>query len=608
MITMEKSKKFLISFILVYLFLLLIYYVTAVGIRPSTLYLQMRRYIPCALAVSLSIHFWKAAKLDVKKLLSHAVVSLSWILVFPICYWLAFHDTLTFIDKHYDQAFGAYFFAFSVCTRIVFLKLNKWKDTSLQRLGFTFLHTLALLIPILQLWYFANYKYPITESASLALLQTNAQEAKEFLLMNLGYGGLALTCVALFSIFLAFYYMNSLNSDNCITGFGKKSMVGCLIIIVATFGYSAKMFKDTGVAQTYKFAKQYFESANRFKSYHAKNYESLVVSPSHPTFSKPSTIIMVIGESASAYYMGAYNDEKNNNSPWLKEMKKNKSFIVYPHVYASWSQTVPSLERALTEKNQYNDKDFNNSLTVVDIARKAGYDTYWFSNQGYISSVDTPITMVAKTADHAKWLSEDKKMQGRQQYDGDLLEYLKGVDPKQNNFIVLHLMGSHEDCINRYPKDFARFSQPGEFDMVKNYDDSIAYTDYVLQQIHKYASENLNLQAMLYFSDHGGDPYRKRHPELSGFKSLQIPMFVYLSDEYQRLYGDAVQAYRNNKNKYFTNDMIYEVVCDLLQVKSNRFVEENSVLNSKYKFTRETLTTNLGKTKLTADKEPRKDE
>ena len=85
-------------------------------------------------------------------------------------------------------------------------------------------------------------------------------------------------------------------------------------------------------------------------------------------------------------------------------------------------------------------------------------------------------------------------------------------------------------------------------------------------------------------------------------------MFVYVSDEYQQLYGEAVQTYRNNKNKYFTNDMIYEVVCDLLRIKSNHFVEENSVLSGKYKFTRETLTTNLGKTKLTADKEPRKDE
>ena len=280
---------------------------------------------------------------------------------------------------------------------------------------------------------------------------------------------------------------------------------------------------------------------------------------------------------------------------------------MFPHVYASWGQTVPALERALTEKNQYNTKEFNQSLTIIDIARKAGYETYWFSNQGYISDADTPITLVAKTADHAQWLCEDKALNGKPQYDGGLLNYLQQVDPAKNNFVVLHFMGSHEDCINRYPYDFAKFSKPGEFDMVKNYDDSLAYTDYVLQQIHEYASKNLNLQAMLYFSDHGGDPYRKRHPDVSGFKFLQIPMFIYVSQEYQNLYGDTVKTYKENRNKYFTNDMIYEVVCDLLRVKSNHFEEGNSILNSKYKFTRETLTTNLGKTKLIEDKEPRND-
>ncbi len=54
--------------------------------------------------------------------------------------------------------------------------------------------------------------------------------------------------------------------------------------------------------------------------------------------------------------------------------------------------------------------------------------------------------------------------------------------------------------------------------------------------------------------------------------------------------------------------MIYEVVCNLLQIQSNHYDESNSLLNSRYKYTRETLTTSLGAVKLTEDKEPRKDE
>lgn len=42
------------------------------------------------------------------------------------------------------------------------------------------LDTIATLIPCLQLVYFANYQYPITEVVSVALLQTNPEEAKEY--------------------------------------------------------------------------------------------------------------------------------------------------------------------------------------------------------------------------------------------------------------------------------------------------------------------------------------------------------------------------------------------------------------------------------------------
>lgn len=597
--------------IVTFIVLVGIYYLTSVGIRNSTLFLQMRRYIPCAISVAIAVTLWKKSGLGLGNLLPHALVGFLWVVVYPFCYWFAYHNSLTFIDNHFDQAFGAYFFAFSTCLRLLLLKWNGWQDKKYIQYLFGFLHTIAMFIPLFQIGYFVNYKYPVTEAAAIALLQTNPAEAKEFLLLNFGYLGILLSGVTIVVLWLWLCKANSLENStkalNVEFGFGKKSCLLALIVIIATFGYGSKMFKNTGVMQAYVFAKDYFEKNNKFKEFHDKNFAQLEVSPSQPQFSKPSTIIMVIGESASSYYMSAYSDTKNNNTPWLRSMKGNENFILFTHAYTSKCQTVPALERALTEKNQYNDKEFNQAITIIDIAKKAGYETYWFSNQGYISDADTPITLVAKTADHAKWLCEDKSFKGKPQYDGDLLKYMREIDHKKNNFIVFHFMGSHEDCINRYPPEFAQFSKPHVFDMVNNYDDSLAYTDFVLQKIYEYASSNLNLQAMLYFSDHGGDPYRKRHPDVAGFKSLQIPLFVYVSDEYKRIYNTSVQTYRVNRNKYFTNDMLYEVICDLLQVKSNHFNEGNSLLNKNYMFTPEALTTNLGEKKLSEDKEPRQD-
>ena len=597
----RKYQIFFIALVIVYIFLVGTYYFTSVGISQTTLFLQMRRYLPCALAVAIAIKLWQQFGLKMRDLLPHAFVSVLWVLVYPICYWLTYHSTLTFIDKHFDESFGAYLFSFIVCLRLL---LIKWKNSSIAAWSFSLIDFLAVLVPCLQLAYFVNYQYPITEAAAVALLQTNPEEAKEYILLNLGYGGIFATALGLLLLLFILNRCNDLSLDNGII-LNKKYAISCLVICAATAVYGHKLFFNTGVMQSYVFAKEYFDGANKFKAYHDKNFANLVVTPAQPVFNKPSTIIMVIGESASAYYMSAYNDTKNDNTPWLRSLRGNDNFILFNHAYTSKCQTVPALERALTEKNQYNNKEFNQSLTVIDIAKKAGYETYWFSNQGYISDADTPITMVAKTADHAKWLSEDKSLNGKYQYDGDLLNCLKQVNPNKNNFVVLHFMGSHEDCINRYPQNFAKFSKSGEYDMILNYDDSLAYTDYVLSEVYKYAANNLNLQAMLYFSDHGGDPYRKRNPDNAGFKSLQIPMFVYVSDEYKQIFADSVAAFKANRNAYFTNDLTYEVVCDLLQIKSNHFREDESLLNRAYKFKREDLTTELGSKRLVDDKEPR---
>lgn len=68
--------------------------------------------------------------------------------------------------------------------------------------------------------------------------------------------------------------------------------------------------------------------------------------------------------------------------------------------------TVNSLERALTECNQYNDKEFFDSVSIVDMAHKLGYKVHWYSNQGHLGAFDTPVTLVADTSDVARWTDQ----------------------------------------------------------------------------------------------------------------------------------------------------------------------------------------------------------
>jgi len=310
------------------------------------------------------------------------------------------------------------------------------------------------------------------------------------------------------------------------------------------------------------------------------------------------TIIVVIGESANRLHMSAFSNYKRETTPWLSAQKENKDFFLFPNAYSTWTQTVPTLEMALTEKNQYNDKNFSDTYSFIDIAKKIGFKTWWYSNQGYIGNDDTPISLVASTADKHRWVVQDYLSV---QHDEVLLNYLQRVSPEQNNLVVLHLKGSHSNFHNRYPDNFAKWQSVGEQKVIDEYDNSILYTDFVLEKIYTYAKMNLNLQAMLYFSDHGLEVKKKRMPGFIGFENLRIPFFVYLSEAYQKSFPETVKALASHKQSYFTNDLFYDLICGILQIKSKHYNPYFDISSFLYKYDKSNLRTNLGKTFLEED-------
>ena len=91
-------------------------------------------------------------------------------------------------------------------------------------------------------------------------------------------------------------------------------------------------------------------------------------------------------------------------TPWMRRMAEdNRRTILFPNAYSCAMHTVQSLEKALTEYNQYNGRQFYDSCSIIDIAHRLGYRVHWYSNQGHLGANDTPITLVANTADVAKW-------------------------------------------------------------------------------------------------------------------------------------------------------------------------------------------------------------
>lgn len=592
-------NNYLILAAILYIFAYVFYVLTSHGPGNKAIFLQMRRYIPCPLAAVLPIALAQQS-ITAPFFIVPLVIAILWIVTYPTLYYITNYKVSSDFEFHFESVFGYYFVAW-ITSLLILANYVPALAAPIATI-ITIIELFVMVIPIAQIVYFMLYGTCINESGMQMIQDTDGNETIEFFKsLPLPLNIFSIAFISWFSYTLLLINYNFFNSPLNINIYHA----GILIVLAAFLtSYLWKkghgVFVRTGIVEFYLDVKEYNKKNKLYLKNRAERLNDLVVRKQGKAFDNPSTIILVIGESASRDYMKAINtDYIYETTPWLSNCKNSSNFIIVPNSYSTFPNTVISLSRSLTEFNQYEDGSFNESCSIVDISQKAGYKVHWYSNQGHLGCADTPITLVAETSDVAKWTNQELNTV---QYDGSLIDYLDEVDPNKNNFVVLHLKGNHFNFLNRFPESFTKFGTPGKYDLKVNYADSIAYTDYVLQQIYEYAKDKLNLQSMVYFSDHAVIPDKRRSPNFQGFGAVRIPFFAYFSDEYIEKNPEVYNALKANKDKYWTNDLAYELMCSVFNISSNRFKEENSIASKKYKFKKEDLRTNLGATSLAEDK------
>lgn len=591
---MATMNYFLCS-ILLYILPYIYYLNISHGLGHKAQYLQLRRFLPCAVLAVLPMYLINAS-LTSSFYLVDFFIGWLWIVTYPLFYYLTYHKSSSDFGFHLDTVFGLYFMGWSLSLKALLVYFNLLPAITLTLVSA--IEFILLLIPAVQWIYYQLYHTCINDEGLSLILETDHNETIEFF-KSMPFFLQLFTPLLTIAAFALILYVN-LNFTAVTFAYNWQLPVLAAVFIFLTtylWNFRKGVFIRTGIIELYLDVKAYIKETATYKTKLDERMQSLEVTLNKPN-AQPSTIIMVIGESASRDYMSAFTDYPQNTTPWLKTMRDNPNFLFFPNAYACKDQTVPVLEHALTEANQYNNKKFYESCSVIDIAKKAGYKTYWFSNQGHIGSAETAITLVANTADKAEWTKQNLN---QYQYDEALLENLRQVNANENNFIILHLMGSHFNFINRYPQSFAKFSHPGKYDLIPNYLDSLAYTDHFLKKVLDYGKKNLNLQALVYFSDHATIPDKRRSPNFGGFATVRIPLFTYLSDKYIHNHPNIYHALKNNQNKYFTNDLVYELMCGIFDISSNHYMPENSLTSSTFKYTIDDLKTDLGNLSIKND-------
>lgn len=556
--------------------------------------------VPTVLGLFLFQYFMGTSVLH-RPFIAHGITGISWALTFPLLFHWSYTNPFYFYEFSNDFLFGL--LLFMGLTAFQYLLTLPQRFTRAIAACFALLQSVLMIIPLGQIGYFLSVRHCITPASMMALYMTNKEESIGFLKNMIGYTGLVGLILFFIALTWFFYWCN--RSMTTITDANTTRPLRLVVLITAVAAFLAYvpffLFPQTCIIANWLGVKDYMIQLQQYKVKHDKNYQNLNLITDRTAASKvPGTVILVIGESASRNYMKAFNPAyPYDDTPWESKVRSNEDFLFFDHAYSSYVQTVPTLERALTERNQYEDKPFVDSNSILDVARKAGYHTAWLSNQGMYGEYDTAISLVAKTAEYTKWAHESYLFSDK--YDESILTLLKDIDPNQNNFIVIHLMGSHIYYNDRYPSAFSKWKKGPLPEGQEAYANSIYYTDWVLEHIFDYANKNLHLQAMVYFSDHGESIETSHNPDNFNFDMTRIPFWIYLSPHYQEAYPSTYRILASREEQFFTNDLLYDLISGLLHAPSDHYDPARDFSSPAYRFNENNLTTMLGTRPLSQD-------
>lgn len=268
--------------------------------------------------------------------------------------------------------------------------------------------------------------------------------------------------------------------------------------------------------------------------------------------------------------------------------------ITDKQAYSNFPATALALEQVLTSENQYGNQQFSDAVSILDVANKVGYETWWLSNQNRTANGTAAYEVVAEAAKHKLWTNPAP------QDDKALLDLLKKVPKDGNNFVIIHMYGSHTRYMDRYPAGYPEVHNSTKANVVK-YDTSVKYTDENMGRIFDYAEKNLNLKALIYTSDHGEDMANGHGEGGFTFAMVHTPVFFWFSQEYRKDYPQLVSNVEKHKDNFFTNDLMFDSLSGILLAGNNYQQAQYDITDDKYSLPADKALTVHGKHKVMED-------
>jgi len=305
------------------------------------------------------------------------------------------------------------------------------------------------------------------------------------------------------------------------------------------------------------------------------------------------TFVLVIGESTNRQRMSLYGYGRDT-TPQLKAM--SDKLLAFDNVITARPYTIESLRQALTFGNGVDPVLEMSKPNIVSLMRRAGFKTFWITNQQTISSRNTLLTAYSQMADEKIYLNNNR-VQSSSHHDNVVLgPFEKALtDGADKKFIIVHLLGTHIGYEHRYPQNFALFEQKDSDSVLSDtqqqiynaYDNAVAYNDFIMSELVKRYQQRGPYGVMLYFSDHGEEvfDFRKfqgRNENDPTSYMYTVPFIVVPGQAWSDANGERLAQMRNAVHAPFTLANFIHAWCDLVTISEPDCNPQRSLFNENY--------------------------
>ena len=283
--------------------------------------------------------------------------------------------------------------------------------------------------------------------------------------------------------------------------------------------------------------------------------------------------VLVIGEASRAPSWSLFGYERST-TPLLA---RRDGLVPFRDVLTQSNATHKSVPVLLSSVSAENYDDIYSQKSIITAFKEVGFKTLFISNQVPNRSL---IDYFSFEADKREDISpREGELYTDNRPDGDMLPILSEAIASTDSsmFIVLHMYGSHMDYTKRYPRQFARFTpdlapavSKDNREVVRNaYDNSVHYTDWVLDRVIAQLDSADAVSALFYCSDHGEDLMddgRNRFLHASPiptYYQLHVACFAWFSDRYRQRFPAKYETAWANRDKPSTTGAVFHNVADM---------------------------------------------